>query len=191
MAKAHMNQTALVKYDPSLRAAISLRQSQNENVEKVIPEKKQRFKRINTPLSPQQFIFAHIGILIMGLFFLAGLYLILNTEQTEYNSVTNYSPVTQKATTSQLEINNPEDELLSFSNTIVISGSTNPKSTVIIVNDGTNTTYDATEANTRGDFQKSISLKPGINMIAIHSFDLDGSSKSATRTVFYSEEALP
>ena len=184
--KRSHNQTALIKYDPSqykLTAPASLRNQE-------VPKKKKKLEQLNTPLSTQHFIISHLGILITGLVFLAGLYFLLNSDNFTNSAILDYLPVTQKPTSQNLEINNPEDELLTFNKSLVLSGTASPKSTVLVVIDGSTTNYDGVEADINGSFQKTINLNPGLNIIEVTSFDLDGSSKSAVRSVYYSQEQL-
>jgi hypothetical protein len=196
MAKVHnskqsirsndLKQTALIKYDPlqhNLTAPVPIRTQETA-------KKKPKFEKINTPLSTQHFIISHLGILIFGLVFLAGLYFLLNRDSFNKSAILDYLPITQKPTSLNLEIKNPEDELLTFNKSLVLSGTASPKSTVLVVIDGSSTSYDGVEADTNGSFQKTITLTPGLNMIEVTSFDLDGSSKSATRSVYYSQEQL-
>lgn len=115
----------------------------------------------------------------------------LNFGVVAQTNLAEYIPVTSKPTTFNLEIKNPEDELLTFSKSVVVSGKTSAKSTVIISVEGTNTTtFDGFEVNSSGDFQKTVGLSPGLQTIEISSFDPSGSYKTVTRTVYYSEEQL-
>lgn len=186
MANSKHTQTALVKYDPSQHKLLAPPSIQTQEKAK----KERKHSRINTPLSTQHFILSHLSILIFGLVFLGGLYFLLNKDSFNASSVLEYLPVTQRPTTLNLEIKNPEDELLTFNKSLVLSGSASPKSTIVVAIDGSATNYDGVEADINGNFQKTVQLSPGLNVIEVMSFDLDGSSKSATRSVYYSTETL-
>lgn len=99
----------------------------------------------------------------------------------------NYTPVSQIPTSMHLDINNPEDELLTFDKTINISGKTSPKSSVVISNGDLNWAVDADE---EGEFSKVVDLKPGINPLIIYAFDPQGNNKTESRTIYYSEEKI-
>lgn len=180
--------TALVKYDPHQRQLTAPFRDPEIPVE----AKKNRFHKINAPLSTSHFVYSHIFILILSLIFLGGLYFVLNKDQfLSTGTVLQYIPVTRKPTTFNLEINNPENELLSYSRTTVLSGTTSAKTTVLIIVEGSSETYDVVEANTKGEFQRTITLLPGLNTITVTAVDGDGNTKSEERIVYYSEEVLP
>lgn len=153
--------------------------------------KKRNLPHINTPMETHHFIISQLSILFFALIFLAGMYWILNnsTLQTRI-AESGYLPVTLKQSSFGLEVSNPDDELLTFSNSLVVSGSTSPKSSVIIAGAGTTNHYDAVEADNEGKFQRTITLAPGLNIVEISSFDSNGNSKTVTRTIYYSLEAL-
>lgn len=141
---------------------------------------------MSNKLSPKTFIFSQIFLLIAGLAFLASLYFYLNKDFSK-PSIANYIPVTQKPASFSLEVNNPEDQLLTYNKTIVISGKTSPKATVII---STNASDAGLEADSKGEFSTVVDLKPNINDLKISAFDEFGNTQSNTRTVFYTEEKI-
>jgi hypothetical protein len=155
------------------------------------PKSKRNLPHINTPMETHQFIFSQLAILFFALAFLAGMYWVLNnpTLQTKI-AESGYLPVTLKQTSFGLEVKNPDDELLTFSNAIIISGSTSPKSSIIIASSGSTNFFDGLEADNEGTFQRTIPLSPGLNKVEISSFDRNGNMKTVTRTIFYSLEAL-
>ncbi|MBI2595151.1 hypothetical protein HYW46_00250 [Candidatus Daviesbacteria bacterium] len=148
----------------------------------------------NRQLSAKQFLISHTIIFIAGLAFLGGMHLILNDgklpccqknpAQTKWAL---QGPVTTLPVSFNLEINNPDDDIVIFENTISVSGKTAPNSTVIIsVNDnGT-----GLQANNKGEFSKVIDLTGGLNTLTITAFDPSGNSKTEVRTIYYSEEKL-
>lgn len=132
------------------------------------------------------FLFSQILILVVGVSFLAFIYYILNPDFMKAKYTYNL-PVTTMTLSLYLDINNPEDELLTFDSAIIVSGKTSPNSTVII---STNDSDLGTSANDFGEFSKVVSLSNGLNQITINAFDDQGNTKSANRTVFYSEAKI-
>jgi hypothetical protein len=96
-------------------------------------------------------------------------------------------PVTSKPVSFELQINSPDDETISFDRTILISGKTTPQAVVII---STPSQDQIADANLLGGFSKEISLDPGLNVLYISSFDLQGNSKQIKKTIYYSAEKL-
>lgn len=111
----------------------------------------------------------------------------LNQDKFQTAPLINYRPVSSKPISFSLEINNPDDNLLSFDKSLIISGKTSPKATVIIWSDDLDTGFSV---NPDGSFSKVVTLDPGLNILNITSFDSVGNSKSISKTVFYSEEKL-
>lgn len=141
---------------------------------------------MNKQLSGKQFIFACVGILIFGLIFLGGLNYFLNpTLSQDLWSLT--GPITSTPRSFNLEINSPDNNLLAFDKTVVISGKSSPKATIIVSNGESNTGF---EADLNGDFSKVIELLSGMNLIKIVAFDSEGNSKEEERMVYFSEEGL-
>ncbi len=142
---------------------------------------------MNKVLSLKAFILSNLIILILSLIFLAGFYYILNSDQFKASPIKSYLPVTNKPISLNLDITNPDDELLVFDKSQVISGKTAPKATVIIsianINQGM-------QADTNGEFSKVIVLNKGLNEITIGVFDNSGNSKTVSRTIYYSEDKL-
>lgn len=124
-------------------------------------------------------------VLVAGFFILSPV--ISNIVSSQNNLIQGYIPVSSAPKSMNMEIQNPDDELLVFNNTVVVSGKTTPKSSVVIINGQDQL---GTEADKDGNFQKVVDLQPGINPIQILAFDTEGNSKSDSRTVYYSEEKL-
>lgn len=142
---------------------------------------------MNKELSTKIFALAHLIILILCLSLLGGLYIILNPEKFVKADLSKYIPVTSKPLSFNLEINNPEDDLLVFDNSLLISGTSAPHAAIVI------TTQDGDwgiEANSKGEFQQVIELSMGLNEINIKSFDEKGNEKFEERSIYYSKEEL-
>lgn len=148
---------------------------------------------LKSQLSTKTFVIAHLTILAVSLLFLAGLYLLLYQDNRQV-TLKDYLPVTTQPRSFNLEILNPEDELLTFDPNIIISGQTSPKATVIITQTTPVSSKEEAilgfEATTRGQFTKTLTLVAGLNQIKITAFDDLGNHKLIERTIFYSEEKI-
>lgn len=142
---------------------------------------------MNRILSIKQFVISQILILLFGSGLIAVLYYVLNTDITVRTQIVNYLPVTKKQTALYLEVKNPDDNLLVFENTILISGTTKPNSVVLISTDEKD--YGL-KAGANGEFSRIIDLRVGLNNIIIYSFDGSGESKQEVRNIYYSKEEL-
>ena len=143
---------------------------------------------MNKQLSPRSFIISIVLILLVSLGFLGGLHYFLNKDFPRLEKKdTTYSPVTKEPVSFNLEINNPEDDLLMYDKSVVVSGSTAPETTILITND---TKSYGTEADDKGSFSRVIELQPGLNVLIINAFSDTGETKTITKTVYYSQEKL-
>ena len=136
-------------------------------------------------LSSRAFVISMSFVLLFGLSFIGGLYYILNQDLLS-NSIS-YIPVSKEPTSFSLEINSPEDDLLSFDQNIVISGKTAPQATVIIINGDSTIGFDA---GNKGDFSKVVTLAEGPNSLNISSFDKTGATKTVVKNLYYSKDKL-
>lgn len=142
-------------------------------------------------LSFKQFLISHLGILLIGLFYLGVLYFFLNEGKIfccVNSSLKDYIPVTTTPSSFSLEINSPDDEAAVFEKSIVISGTSSPLATIIIASSSETV---GLETSNKGEFSKVFSLNPGLNLITITAFDQNGNKKQDFRTVYYSQEKLP
>ena len=137
-------------------------------------------------LSTKTFVISHLTILLLGLAFFGGLYYYLYPEKFQA-AVTEYNPVTREPISLFLEISSPEDDILVSDPNLVISGKTGPDTSVVISN---NVTDVGLQAEKDGRFSKVFPLTPGANIIVINAFDSEGNSKTATKTVYFTEEEL-
>lgn len=140
--------------------------------------------KLGKKLSLSQFIIAHLLLFIIGLAFLAGLYYILNLQYTKPNKPFLAGPITSPPKSLRLDLDQPDDESISYNSQITVSGKAGPQKTVLI---STPTTDIVTGSKTDGSFSAILELEEGINKITITAFDSLGESKSEQRTVYYSE----
>jgi hypothetical protein len=139
----------------------------------------------NKHLSFGQFLVSQFIIILLAVMFIGGMYLILNPLKPTIDPFK--SPVTQAPVSLYLDINNPENESVSFDQSIILSGKTTPKASIII----SSADYDlGVDANEFGDFSTVFPLAVGPNQIHIQVFDSMGNTKSVVRSVYYSQEKL-
>lgn len=137
-------------------------------------------------LSTRTFIISHIAILLSGLIFFGGLYYILYQDKFQ-PAMVEYNPVTEEPVSLFLEVSSPEDEVLVYEDNVVVSGKTGPDATVVIGGQDNDT---GLQASKDGEFNKVFQLSPGPNILEITVFDSEGSSKTVTRSIYYSKEKI-
>ncbi len=179
---------ALVKYEQN-RGLVPVNKSVPEAVKKS-SRVRAHLAKYNEPMSRKAFLMTHLSLLLVSLVFLGGLYFVLNKDSYNTSFVSEYMPVTMRPASFTLDIKNPEDESLIQTKTLVISGKTGPKSAVVAAVDGNSSVFGGTVADSAGQFQFSVPLANGLNLLEITAFDNEGNSKTATRTVYYTEEQL-
>lgn len=141
----------------------------------------------NRKLSTKSFILSHVVILIVCLMFLGGLYYILNVQYQKPKNIFLNGPVTSAPRSLRLDLDQPDQDTLSYSETIIVSGKTEPGNVVLISTE----TFDSTiKAKPNGSFSTMLSLDEGVNRITAVVFDETGDSRSAERSVYYSKEKL-
>jgi hypothetical protein len=137
-------------------------------------------------LSTKTFVLSHLTILILALIFFGGLYYILYPDKFQ-SAVNQYNPVTKEPVSLFLEITSPEDDVLTYDGSTVISGRTGADATVIISN---NTSDVGLQSGNDGQFSKVFPLTEGANIIEITAFDSEGNSKTVTKSVYFSKEKI-
>lgn len=161
-----------------------------EPEKKVVEKKKEKTKPsfFDKEISAQHFIISQFLLLVLGLSFFLGIYFYLNKDNPKVN-FKNYYPVTRKPTSLNLEINNPDDEIIVSDKNLIISGSTEPFTTLVISN-LTSEENLGLEANQKGEFSKIIPLEIGVNIIKLTAFDSSGNSKEEIRTIYFTQEKI-
>ncbi len=160
----------------------------SKRVEKKRPYKETFFTR---QISAKTFLVTHILLLIFGLTFLGWMYYTLYHESGS-DKLAQYSPVTHLPISFNLEVSNPDDDLLVNDKNILVSGTTIPSGVVIISVDGADSTSNnfGVDVNGKGGFSKIVPLSNGLNRLTITAFDSSGNIKSLQKTVYFSEEKL-
>lgn len=143
--------------------------------------------KLNQKLSTKHFILSHILILITGLVCLSGLYYILNIQhQVSANPFLN-GPVTTPPKSLMLNLEQPDQDILSYSSSIVVSGKTGPSKDVLI---STGNDDLVIQSKLDGSFSTILNLDEGVNKITVAVFDATGDFRSAERTIYYSKEKI-
>lgn len=143
--------------------------------------------KLTRKLSRKEFIVSHILILIASLFFLFGLYYILNIQYKQPDRPFEAGPITTKPKSFTLDLDQPADDTLTFSSQILLSGKTGPKLEVLISTDSSD---EVITSKNDGTFSLTLNLDEGVNNISVTAFDSTGDSRFAERTVYYSKEKL-
>ena len=143
--------------------------------------------KLGKKLTTKHFILSHILILIFGLIFLGGLYYILNIQYQQPKNLFLNGPVTTPPKTLRLELDQPDQDSLSYSASIIISGKTGPGKEVLISTDSDDLVI---KSKPDGSFSTILNLDEGVNKITAVVFDTTGAFKSSERTVYYSKDKL-
>lgn len=169
----------------------SQKKTVNSQVKSDVLQKKDFLPVLDSVMTFKSFLISHAIILTAGLIFLFGLYFILNQDNRKFD-YSSYIPVTKPPLSFNLNITYPDDELLVFKKDLTFSGNTTVANSTIFltISWDEQENYLGFETDSSGNFSKIITLAPGINQITINAFDKSGSLKSATRTIYYSEETL-
>ena len=137
-------------------------------------------------LSTTTFIISQVLILILGIGSIFGYNLLLNPKEQKPNSFAK-GPVTNTPASLTLEITDPDDELLTFNSSLIITGKTLPKLDVLVTAEDEDLVV---ESKSDGTFSADLNLKLGVNEITIASFDEAGNTREIKRTVYYSKEKI-
>ena len=143
--------------------------------------------KLGQKISSAQFIWSQILILAIGLSFLAGIYYIVNIQYPQPKTLFSNGPVTTAPKSLRLELEQPTEDLLSYSSTVVVSGKTSPSKDILISQDMDDT---INQSKPDGSFSAVLNLNEGVNKITVAVFDSKGDFRSAERTIYYSKEKL-
>ena len=139
-------------------------------------------------LTRKQFMLSQILILAVGLFLIVTLYYLVNIQ---YRPTANpYSlglTVTTPPKSLRMDLNQPDDDLLTFTKEVMVSGQTGPNMAVLISSQSQDLIV---KSSTDGKFSTIFDLNAGVNEISVVVFDATGDTRSETRTVYFSEEKI-
>ncbi len=120
-----------------------------------------------------------------GIFFLS---YILNRDNISRNySPETTGPLTSKASTLSLELEQPIDGTFTNQSSATVSGRTAPNTTVIIVN---NQDTKVINSQPDGSFSTVVHLDEGVNNITVAIFNPIGDQKQIDVQVFYAKEKI-
>lgn len=135
---------------------------------------------------PKGIILTALSVIVLGLIGYTG-YHFITASQNRPLALTSLGTITHEPVSFDLEVDNPDDELLVYDSSLLVSGKTSPNASVII-SDGDQDL--ALSASSTGDFSQVVTLSTGLNRILINAFDDQGNTKQVARTVYYSEEKI-
>lgn len=142
--------------------------------------------KLTQKLSPRVFFLSQAMILFLGLIFLGSLYYMLYAPNSSESSVV-AGPVTTLPKSLRIDLDQPDDNLLTFAPSLVVSGNTLPNLRVLI---STESQDSVVESKKDGSFSTVINLNEGTNNLTVVVFDSAGESKQIERTVYYSKEKI-
>lgn len=145
--------------------------------------------QLKKKLSFKQFILSHLLILLVSLAFLAGLFYIVHIQYQKPTKLYSASggPVTTPPKSLRIELQQPDDDALTFQSSIIVSGKTAPNKEVLIFTDSLDLVIKSTS---NGTFSTVVKLDEGVNKVTTVVFDVTGDTRSAERMVYYSKEKL-
>lgn len=144
-------------------------------------------KILNKKLTKSQFIISQTAILIISLLMLGSLYYVVNIQYQKENQPFAQGPVTTKPKSLRIDLDQPDNDTLTFQKSIIVSGKSGPNMTVLITTDSEDVVI---KSDLFGKFSSFIDLDEGINHIKVVVFDVTGDSRVTERTVYYSKEKL-
>lgn len=132
------------------------------------------------------FIMVLIGLLVAGAAFYFYQTTKVVSDKSSVNS-TNSAPTPTPKPTVFLVLNEPTNEEVVSNKILMISGKTNPESTVIIITDSDQLVLSP---SSQGDFSTTITLSGGQNLIRVRAISPNGETTSVQKTVTYSTESF-
>lgn len=138
-------------------------------------------------LSSKAFYLSLFLIFTVGLFLLLGLHYMINIQYQKPNTLFSNGPVTTQPKSLMLNLDQPDDNLLTFQNSIVISGTTGPYLDLLISSE---TADVVIKSKQDGSFSTVFNLNEGVNNINVVAFDATGDSRSGAKTIYYSKEKI-
>lgn len=143
--------------------------------------------KFSKKLTSLQFFLSQVIVLLIGLIIAGGIHYILNVQYRQSTRPFQSGPVTTTPKSLLLNLDQPEDNSLSFQSSILISGKTAPLKEILISKDSRD---QVIESKADGSFSGEIELIEGANRITVVVFDANGDSRSAERTVYFSKERI-
>lgn len=143
--------------------------------------------KLTKKLAKKHFHLSILAIFLISLIFLGVLYYLVNIQYQKPKELFSNGPVTSLPKSLRLSLDQPDQDTLSFSSSIIVSGTTEPRKDVLI---STDTNDFVIQSKADGSFSTVLDLDEGINRITTAVFDSTGDLRSAERTVYYSKEKI-
>lgn len=143
--------------------------------------------KLGKKLSSKQFVLFNFFVLIFGLIALSGLYYILNIQYQKSDNPFLAGPVTSAPKTLRLDLAQPNEDILTFESSVIVSGTTSPQKDVLIFSDSKNLVI---KSKNDGSFSTVLDLDEGVNKITVTVYDSNGDTRLVQRTIFYSKEKI-
>ena len=110
-----------------------------------------------------------------------------DAQKDQVQEVLNHSTNNEQEDGGQLAITSPENNLISDSQRLIVSGNTQPNNFVVIF---VNNKETITNADESGNFSREVRLDQGANVLAIYSINQDGLVNQSKRTVIVDADFL-
>lgn len=143
--------------------------------------------KLTKRVSSKHSAFFLISIFVLALISIILLHYILNIQYQKPNRPFLGGPVTSPPKSLRIDLEQPDDNLLVYQPSIIISGKTTPNSEVLIYQDSKDFIIKSTSS---GTFSTILNLDEGENRIRVVVFDTNGDTRETERTVYYSKEKL-
>lgn len=143
--------------------------------------------KLGGKLSIKQFVLFLILIVTFGLIFAASYYYILHFQYQKPLTPLSVGPVTTPPKTLRLDLDQPNDNFLTFQPSVIVSGQTAPNINVLISASSEDMVIPSTSS---GAFSTVLNLDEGANQVSVTVFDTTGDSRSVSKTVYYSKEKI-
>lgn len=143
--------------------------------------------KLGKKLSTKYFILSHLLILVIGLTFLGSLHYMVNIQYQQPKNVFLNGPVTTPPKSLRFDLDQPDQDVLIFTPSIIVSGKTSPGREILI---STDTTDLVIKSELDGSFSTVLNLDEGVNRITAVVFDSTGDFRSAERTVYFSKDKI-
>lgn len=138
-------------------------------------------------LTGLQFFLSLIIIFQVGFIIILGFNSTINVKSKEHSNPFEAGPVTTAPKSLLLSLDQPEDNVLSFESSILISGKTSPSKEILLT---TSSEDKVIKSKADGSFSDDVNLVEGENKISVVVFDDRGDSRSTERTVYFSKERI-
>jgi len=110
-----------------------------------------------------------------------------DAQKDQVQEVLNHSANDEQEDSGQLAITSPENNLISDSQRLIVSGNTQPNNFVVIF---VNNEETITNADESGNFSREVRLDQGANVLAIYGINQDGLVNQSKRTVIVDADFL-